>query len=137
MLHPFKECVGIELLEGLHTMSNDTEIQYENYFENKLNLNDYLFPYHKGHLPNLDFINGNFFRHDWSNASMVFSNSTCYDKKVMDELFQKANYLKKGSIFINTTTLMPKKYKDNWHYVTPFSRLMSWGIGKIYIYKRK
>ncbi len=118
-------------------MSQDTKSDYDKFFENKINLNNELFTNHKGIMPKLNLIQGNFFEHNWSNASMVFTNSTCFDKKVLNEIFNKANDLTKGSIFINTTTTMPKKFKENWHHVTPFNRLMSWGIGKIFIYRRK
>jgi len=118
-------------------MSKDTQSEYDQYLENKFNLNQELFPNHNGVIPKLNFIQGNFFMHDWSNAAFVFTNSTCFNKKIMNEIFSNANKLSRGSIFVNTTTLMPKKYQENWYHVTPFNRLMSWGIGKVYIYRRK
>jgi len=137
LLHSFNSCVGIELLGSLHKMSQETKVDYDKFFENKINHNEELFSNHKGIMPKLNFIEGNFIQHNWSNASMVFTNSTCFDKNVLNEIFHKANDLSKGSIFINTTTMMPKKFKENWHYVTPFNRLMSWGVAKIFIYRRK
>ena len=99
-----------------------------------------LFPNHmKGSpiIPEVKYINGSFFEHDWSNASMVFSNATCFDKYIMEEIFEKTLLLPKGAIFVNTSQKMPKKIMSNFNSVTPFQRLMSWGVARIFIYRRK
>ena len=96
-----------------------------------------LFPLHKGIAPDFKAIKGSIFEHDWSNASLVFTNSTCFRNPMMEQIFVKANALNRGAIFINTTQKMPKKYTHQWQYITPFHRLMSWGVAKIFIHRKK
>jgi hypothetical protein len=136
LLHPFNKCYGIEYLDNLHKMSLKTEIKYKLNFKKQLLANPHLFPNHK-YAPEIEFTKGDFFERDWSYGSFVFSNSTTFSKKAMDELFVRANELKKGSIFVNTTQNMPKKYLNKWERIKPFQRLMSWGLCTVYIYKKK
>lgn len=96
-----------------------------------------LFEKHNNFIPELKMVKGDFFEHDWTNASMVFTNSTCFSKSVINEIFEKALYLPKGSFFINTSQAMPKKLMANWHYIPPFQRLMSWGVARLFIYRRR
>ncbi len=124
-------------------MALKTKSEYEKSIKNILENNRALFPNHlkKGSdqmiIPNLKPIEGDFFDHDWSQASVVFANSTCFSKFIMDEVFVKALSLPKGAVLINTSQKMPKKLMDKWQYITPFKRVMSWGIGKVFVYRKR
>ena len=138
MIHPFTSCIGIELISPLHKMALETKSQYESKFDTILTENSNLFPnHHNKYKPIVNYIEGSFFDHEWSNASVVFSNSTCFDKYMMDEIFVKAESLPKGTIFVNTSQKMPKNLSINWQVITPFQRVMSWGLARVFIYRRK
>ncbi len=114
---------------------------YDKNIENILLDNQDLFRYHfkDGELksPQLNFYNQDFLERDWSSASMVFSNSTCFDNQLIRSVWEKALTLQKGTIFVNTCQGMPKKYISNWQVITPFGRKMSWGVAKFFIYRKK
>jgi len=44
---------------------------------------------------------------DWSDATVVFANSTCFDDNLMRRLASAATALKKGTIFITLTKRLP------------------------------
>lgn len=44
---------------------------------------------------------------DWSDATVVFANSTCFDDALMRRLASAATALKKGTIFITLTKRLP------------------------------
>ena len=44
---------------------------------------------------------------DWSDATLVFINSTCFDTKLMETLTNRANSLLPGTFVITTT----KRYR--------------------------
>lgn len=44
---------------------------------------------------------------DWSDATVVFANSTCFDDTLMRRLASAATALKKGTIFITLTKRLP------------------------------
>lgn len=44
---------------------------------------------------------------DWSDATVVFANSTCFDDNLMRRMASVASALKKGTIFITLTKRLP------------------------------
>jgi hypothetical protein len=135
-LYPFKRCVGIELLTDLHKYSLKNKVTYEIEFEKYLKDHKHLFPLHEK-LPQIEFIHGSFLDNDWANGSFVFTNSTTFDTKIMDEIFSRAQMLKKGSFFTNTTRHFPKNYMNKWDSIKPFMRLMSWGCASLFIHRKR
>lgn len=78
--------------------------------------------------------NSDFLQFDWSEASVLFANSTCFSSDLMFQLAKKASEtLRKGAIFITFTKKLPD-LGENWTIKTGFRRLMSWGIATIYIH---
>jgi len=118
-------------------MALKTKYKYDKEYKSLITNRIDLFPNFNHTLPEINMINGNFLEKDWSNGSMIFINSTCFSKTFMNKIFDKANFLNKGAIFVNTSHEMPKKFLINWQQVTPFLRLMSWGVGKIFIYRKR
>jgi hypothetical protein len=141
MLHPFTNCIGYELISPLHKMALKNKVDYDKKFKKIIQENPSLFHNHFTKtdiiVPNLKPIQADFFNQDWSDASVVFTNSTCFTKSILDEIFEKSLSLPKGAILINTSHKMPKKLIDKWQCITPFKRLMSWGVGKIFIYRKR
>eukprot|EP01035_Chromulina_nebulosa_P034496 gene34496-46287_t len=75
--HNFDVCYGIELLEGLYTVSLDALNAYNTRGKAKLN---------RETDTHCQMIQGNFLKlrtKDWRDADIVFANSTCYDEVLM------------------------------------------------------
>ena len=79
--------------------------------------------------------NDNFLLHDWTEASILFANSTCFSQDLMVKLSEKAQGLKKGAIFITFTKKLPE-LGDNWIIKPGFRRIMSWGIATIFVHRK-
>jgi hypothetical protein len=135
-LYPFKRCVGIEMLSSLHQYSLKNKVTYELEFGKYFKENKHLFPLHEK-LPQIDFLQGNFLETDWTEGSFVFTNSTTFAPQVMDEIFNRAQVLKKGSFFVNTSKHFPKDYIHKWDSIRPFMRLMSWGCVTLFIHRKR
>jgi hypothetical protein len=85
--------------------------------------------------PEIEFINGDFLLADWSDASLLFANSTCFSPELMEALSKKAEETKVGTFFVTFTKKLPM-LSDNWIVYDSFRRLMSWGIATVYIHKK-
>ena len=86
-------------------------------------------------ISHFEVFNGNFLLYDWSDASFLFANSTCFSAELMQSLSQKAEDLKKGTIFVTFTKKLPN-LSENWETGDGFRRLMSWGIATIYVHRK-
>ena len=76
----------------------------------------------------MDVLNGDFLLYDWSDASFLFANSTCFSPDLMGKLSEKAeNELRKGVIFVTFTKKLPN-LSEKWEIRDGFRRVMSWGI---------
>jgi hypothetical protein len=158
LIHPFKSCIGIEFLSPLHKMAMRLKNKYDKNIQNILRENSvsekWLFNNHIRNnsisdlngdynsrlqfiMPEVNYIKGSFFENDWSDANMVYVCSTCFSKDIVDEIFEKSIFLKKGSFFVNTDQEMPEHLKEHFESITPFQRLMSWGVATIYIHRKK
>jgi hypothetical protein len=80
-------------------------------------------------------INGDFLETDWSEASLLFANSTCFSLELMEALNKKAEETKVGTFFVTFTKKLPS-LSDKWVIYDSFRRLMSWGIATVYIHKK-
>lgn len=134
LLYPFNKCIGIEYLENLHILAKEIKSVYDMKFESLLkNYPEYFENYKK--IPDFDVINGDFLSYDWSDASFVFANSTCFTAELMQALAKKAEDLKPGTFFVTFTKKLPG-LSSNWDLRAGFRRLMSWGIATIYIHRK-
>lgn len=133
-IHKFDKYLGIEYLENLHNVAVEIKTKFEANWDNLYNTNrQYLPEYDK--LPEMKFINSDFLQEDWSDASFLFANSTCFSPELMQSLSEKAQTLKEGSIFVTFTKRLPNLGED-WELADGFRRLMSWGIATIYIHRK-
>lgn len=132
---PFKKLIGIEYLEGLWNLSMRSKIFYEKTITDKLIKFNALFTIEESN--RIDFYNGDFLRQKWEDASIIFANSTCFTQDLMDKIGIKA----KKECQIETVIITVSKKLTNldydWEFKEVFKRLMSWGVGSIYIYIRK
>ena len=70
---------------------------------------------------------------DWSDATCVFANSTCFDDNLMKRLAEKADACPIGTFFITFTRKLPS---DNWEVLEHESHPMSWGHATVFIHKK-
>lgn len=85
----------------------------------------------------LEIYNGDFLSFDWSEASIILANSTCFSLELMQSISEKTKEFKKGAFIITFTKKLPDLDED-WMICDGFRRLMSWGIATIYVhYKTK
>mmetsp|Transcript_26597 Transcript_26597/g.36644 ORF Transcript_26597/g.36644 Transcript_26597/m.36644 type:complete len:267 (+) Transcript_26597:38-838(+) len=121
--HNFDVCYGIELLEGLYSVSLDALNAYNTRGKAKLN---------RETDTHCQMIQGSFLKlstKDWRDADIVFANSTCYDEVLMSSMAKIAGGMRKGSFFITLTKRLPSSdfavleyemYKMSWGEATVF-----------------
>lgn len=134
-LHPFEKIVGIEYLENLHLIALDIQTKFYEKIQEIFKSDRDLFPNYKS-LPELDFVNADFLLKDWTDASFIFANSTCFSPELMQNLSKKAEELKAGTFFVTFTKKLPN-LSENWEIREGFRRLMSWGIATVYVHRKK
>ena len=132
---PFKKLIGIELLQGLWDLSMRSKIFYEKTITDKFIKFNALFTIERTNI--IDFYNGDFMREKWNNASIIFVNSTCFSQDLMEKIGIKAKKECQIDTIIITITKKLNNLNTDWEYKTEFKRLMSWGVGTIYIYIRR
>ncbi|CAM9513142.1 unnamed protein product [Ectocarpus sp. 6 AP-2014] len=125
ILHPFHKAVGIEILEGLYATSRELLKAWDGGIRDRVG--------HGQEPTKVEFFLGDALDMnvcDWSDATVVFANSTCFDDALMRRLASAATALKKGTIFITLTKRLPAAYfKVLEHDMFP----MSWGSATVYI----
>lgn len=102
LCHPWERCVGVEILQSLHALCLDARDEYDASVRPRL-------PSRNADTELL-FLHGDATVLDWSNADVVFMNSTCFDTKLMAALLARAENLRDGAILITMT--MPVRHKD-------------------------
>ena len=71
---------------------------------------------------------------DWTNADIVFANSTCYDDDLMKRIAKIAVRMKKGAFFVTLTRKLPV---DDFVVLEYDMHRMSWGEATIFIMQKK
>lgn len=120
----FGRCLGIEILDGLHSQAQKIVERYNRKYRSYLSTGlDLHASVHQG----------SFLEYDWSDGDVVFANSTCFDDDLMSDMSKRAENLRPGAIFITFTkgltsskfeVLERKRYR------------MSWGPATVYIHRR-
>mmetsp|Transcript_26649 Transcript_26649/g.42247 ORF Transcript_26649/g.42247 Transcript_26649/m.42247 type:complete len:320 (-) Transcript_26649:190-1149(-) len=121
----FDRLCGIEMLEVLHQAALDVQREYETRVVPRLSLSN--------RNQELKFVKGNLLKANWSDASVIFINSTCFSNKLMENIAKQAVSLKTGACVVTLTRPM----------VSPYFRLldskkysMSWGDATAHIHIR-
>lgn len=135
LLYPFQKCVGIEFLEKLHALALEVQQIYVENIPSVFQGNQHLFPLLQQ--PNIiDFINNDFLKEDWSNASVILANSTCFSIELMLQIGNKAKKECKSGTIIVTFTKRITNLGDEWELRNGFRRNMSWGIATVYVHRK-
>ncbi|CAM9418751.1 unnamed protein product [Ectocarpus sp. 4 AP-2014] len=120
----FTHCVGIEILQPLHTAAQLVTNRFNAHVKRLL---DRRCP------QNASVFAGSFLEYDWSDGDCVFANSTCFPEDLMDALARQAEELKPGSIVVTFT-----KGLDSTAFEVLSKRRfeMSWGPATVFIHRR-
>lgn len=84
--------------------------------------------------PDIILDKGSFLEYDWSDATFVFANSTCFDPVLMDQLGQLGKNLKIGAYFITLTKRLTSPY---FRLIDSTVYTMSWGFATVHIHQRE
>lgn len=124
LLGNFSVCRGIELLEGLFNISVSIKNKYDEKAPQVLAQHSNVL----GNLPSVEFFCNDFFQYNWSDAGLVFANSTCFDHDMMRRI--GSVQLKNGTLGISFTKTIPG---ENWIVLESIKKNMSWGEATVYI----
>lgn len=127
LIHDFDKCKGIEILESLYDISSQLFLAYQ---QVRLHL-VYSFPDLWDRLPDIEFTFGDMFDQDWTDASFIFINSTCFDAKMMEAISSRE--VNPGAWAVSLTK--PLK-SPNWQIKQSLRKPMSWGEATIFIHER-
>ena len=125
LLHDFDQVNGIEILDGLYRIS----LEIQGVWEKKIVplLSD------KKAQTKIKFTRGDATLIDWSDATCVFANSTCFDDALMKSLAKKADECKVGTFCITFTRKLPS---EKWEVLEHESHPMSWGHATVFIHRK-
>lgn len=124
LLGDFSVCRGIELLEGLFNISVSIKDKYDKNAPQILAQHSNLLK----NLPSIEFHCNDFFQYNWSDAGLVFANSTCFDHDMMRRI--GSVQLQNGTLGISFTKTIPG---ENWIVLESIKKNMSWGEATVYI----
>ena len=121
----WRECVGIEILEGLYNVCEGIFEKWQKEIHDQLP--------EERQQTNVYFTRGDATALAWPDADVVFANSTCFSPELMNLLAAKASLLKDGAVFITTTKQLPSE-----KFVLLEERIIhqSFGQGTIYIHMK-
>ena len=81
----------------------------------------------------IDFVHADATRVDWSDADVLFLNSTCYDERLMMTLASISERMREGAFCVTFTKRLPSGL---WKVLEFETHRMSWGSATIYIHKK-
>ena len=135
LIYHFKSLIGIEYLENLFRLSLEIKNTYDRTIRDKFENNQQLFNFNT---PNqIEFLQGDFLKHNWEDTSIIFANSTCFSLGMMQNIASKANKECKSGTIIITFTKRLTNLSTDWELRDGFRRIMTWGIATIYVHRRK
>lgn len=125
LLNNWKKCVGVEFLPGLHECTTKLLEKLKDMPDARKFFND--------SLNNIQFIQGDMLKTDFSDADIVYMNATAFSSDLWDSLVPKLETLKKGARII---VLTKRLNKDKFSLIQETSLPMSWGMNSVMVYKR-
>ncbi|GMF38389.1 unnamed protein product [Phytophthora fragariaefolia] len=132
LLHDFDACYGIEVLEGLHAISQEVLQRWDKIIKPNFTLSM------QKKRTRISFTQGDALVVDWpANVDLVFLNSTCFGERLMYALARKlAQHCKSGAIVITATHKLP----DAQNFVELRELTVTqeaWGDATWYLYRKK
>lgn len=128
LLHGFDRCVGVEVLGGLHEAAVRVGARWD------IDVAPFLEESRRGQ--RLEFVHASFLDEacDWSDASVVFANSTCFDLDLMTKIAARCERLREGAFVI---TLTKQLHSGKLRLVSSERQRMSWGVATVHIHRRE
>lgn len=117
LLHPFQECIGIELLPELYKLSTRLKEVYQSHPSSP-------------QVP-VSFLEGDIFATDWSDASMILVNSTCFYTEMLERVSNAP--VRTGCIAISLTMQLSTLA---WDLLQTSKHKMSWGTATIHVQRK-
>jgi hypothetical protein len=138
LLHNFKVCRGIELLDGLFDVSSSVLHKHVHSKESQPIIKDHpkfknnytSSSFYGSRSPLIEFINGDLTKIDWSDGDIVFANSTCFDEPLMKYISETCDQCKVGTFII---TLTKPCVNPNLKQILTESSMHSWGFATLHI----
>lgn len=124
MCGQFTVCRGIEILNTLYSISEQVKQKYNRDMPDIIRNNKHLFT----KFVDIELSRGNMFDFNWSDASIVFANSTCFGTDMMRRIGSAP--LNVGTIGISFTEIY---LGDGWIILESIRKTMSWGQATVYI----
>ena len=146
-MHQFEHVKGIEILESLTNVSINMKAVYETYLtEVVASEYEQVFGWPVVSAPKFDVCQGDVFAMDWSDADMIFCNSTCFSADMMEQLYQQTLKVKKGTWFVTMSKRLPHAEKISeenpaseglhWEFILSIKLEMSWGKGSVNLQRK-
>ncbi|KAG3111357.1 hypothetical protein PI124_g9435 [Phytophthora idaei] len=132
LLHDFDACYGIEVLEGLHLISQEVFQRWEKIIKPNFALSM------QKKRTRISFTQGDALVVDWPvNVDLVFLNSTCFGERLMYALARKlAQCCKPGAIVITATHKLPDT--QNFAQLRQLTVTQeAWGDATWYLHRKK
>lgn len=76
------------------------------------------------------FVLGDFTKVGWSDADVIFANSTCFDEYLMKDLARAAASMAVGTFAITFTKKLPS---SKWKVLESHVETMTWGAATVFI----
>ena len=121
----YTRCIGIEILQGLHSQAFKITERYNENFRNLLDASQ------RQHAA---VYMGSFLEFDWTDGDVVFANSTCFDDSLMAQMSRMAEGLKPGSVLVTFTKGLT--YMDKFELLQKKREKMSWGPATVFIHRK-
>jgi hypothetical protein len=132
-MHDFEKCIGIEIVQGLHDAAVERLERFNTLCRPQLEADAQEAGRSAG-IPEFKFIRSDFRDVNWTDATLVWANSTCFDTTLMNFLSYKSEEMKEGSYFI---TLTKKLNSSHWELVCESTMYnMSWGGATVHAHRK-
>lgn len=115
LCYQWKQCIGIEIIDHFISISNQLPMKYS-------------------FLPNISFIKSDAFTYNYSDADVIFINSTMFSIESLHKICKSCQYMSSEGIIITTTQKLPN---PTWTEVYSCYLPCSWGSTYFFIHKHQ
>ena len=127
LLGNFSECIGIEILSGLHKISISLIEEYDDEITQHVLQNSSLWIT----IPKIRSILGDICQEDWKSAAFIFVNSTCFSDEMVE--FVSDVEVPVGTLAVSLTRALSAR---TWVSLETVRKRMSWGEATVYIQRK-
>ena len=123
LLHSFKKCVGVEVLQTLHESSEEMNEIFNKRCRPLLN-----------HPPKIKLLLGDVAEVPWwKSSTVVFINMTTFTEQLIEVIKDRAATMKRGTVCITVTKQLHSKA---WEVVHTSEQELNWGPSHVYIHTK-